>query len=564
MMRAAAGAKATSEIAPVVGSDTTARRRRPSGELPPLPRHVAVSTIAYAGVLVVTLGLEALWSVDAARRWTTRVDDAVLGAVTSTRNPPTTDLFRAIEQLGSANALRGLGWATIAILLLTRRLRHLITYLDVLLVAVTLTGVLDELVGRMRPTGATMIGPWEGYSHPAAPVAVLAAAVVGASYTLVPEGRWRLRSTGLAAVLVGLLCVARLYLGVDHPTDQLAALGIGWAGVIVAFRLLTPEEAFPVRYRRGRTAHLDLTPERRAAIGRALGQQLGIRMESVEPFGLGASAGSTPLRIGTVTADGSHEVVFGKLYALNHLRSDRWYKLTRMVLYGRLEDEKPFSTVRRLAEYEDHMLRLLRDSGLPVPAPYGFVEITPEREYLIVMGFIEGAHDLGGRNISTAEIDSALQIVRRLWQAGVAHRDIKPSNLLVHDGRVELIDVAFATVRPTPWRQAVDLANMMLTLALVADAPLVYERALRLFAPEDIAEAFAACRSVTIPSQLRQRLRGHPVDLLTEFRALAPHRPPVRIQVWNMRRAAVTASVITAALLAVVVGYVYGRTAGLL
>ena len=563
-MRTVSGARGTSGITPVVGAGAAGRRRRPSGELPPLPRHVAVSTICYAVLFVGTLGFEALWSIDAVRRWITRLDDFVLDGMTAIRNGATTHVLHVVEQLGSPNALRLFAWATIAVLLVSRRLRHLITYLVVLLIAVTLTGVLTEVIGRMRPTGAALIGPWQGYSHPSAPVAVLAAALVGMSYTLVPGGRWRRRATAVAAVLVALLCLARLYLGVDHPTDQLAALGIGWAGVIVAFRLLTPEEVFPVRYRRGPTAHLDLTAERCDAISRALSQQLGIRAESLEPFGLGASAGSTPLCIQAELADGSKQAVFGKLYALNHLRSDRSYKLARMMLYGRLEDEKPFSSVRRLAEYEDHMLRLLRDSGLPVPTPYGFVEITPEREYLIVMSFVAGAHDLGDRQIGTAEIDSALRIVRRLWQAGVAHRDIKPSNLLEHDGKVELIDVAFATVRPTPWRQAVDLANMMLTLALVSDAALVYERALRLFAPDDIAEAFAACRSITIPTQLRRRLRNHRPDLVAQFRELAPHRPPVRIQVWNMRRALVTASVVTAAVLAIVLMYVYARTAGLL
>jgi hypothetical protein len=30
--------------------------------------------------------------------------------------------------------------------------------------------------------------------------------------------------------------------------------------------------------------------------------------------------------------------------------------------------------VRRLVEYEDHLLRLMRDAGLPTPRPYGFVE----------------------------------------------------------------------------------------------------------------------------------------------------------------------------------------------
>jgi tRNA A-37 threonylcarbamoyl transferase component Bud32 len=220
--------------------------------------------------------------------------------------------------------------------------------------------------------------------------------------------------------------------------------------------------------------------------------------------------------------------------------------------------------VRRLTEYEDHMLRLLRDSGVAVPAPYGFVEITPEREYLIVMGFVEDSHDLGDRRIGIQEIDSALRIVRQLWQAGVAHRDIKPSNLLVKDGEVELIDVAFATVRPTPWRQAVDLANMMLTLALVSDAKTVYDRAVRLFAPEDIAEAFAACRSITIPTQLRGRLRVHRPELVEEFRRLAPERPPVPIQVWTMRRMAITASVAVAVLAAIALMYAYARVAGLL
>ena len=99
--------------------------------------------------------------------------------------------------------------------------------------------------------------------------------------------------------------------------------------------------------------------------------------------------GSTPLRlrVRTKTGDGSGDdgdgdggcgaALFGKLYALSHLRSDRWNKLARTVVYGRLEDEKPFSTVRRLVEYEDHMLRLMRDAGLPTPQPHGFVEITP-------------------------------------------------------------------------------------------------------------------------------------------------------------------------------------------
>src|SRR5439155_11331050 len=115
-----------------------------------------------------------------------------------------------------------------------------------------------------------------------------------------------------------------------------------------------------------------------------------------------------------------------------------------------------------------------------------------------------------------------------LRDAGIAHRDIKPGNLMVRDGELLLIDVAFVQVRPSPWRQAVDLANMMLVLAVRTDPERVYRRALRLFTPDEIAEAFAATRGVASPTQLRAVMKRDPRDLLVELRALAPHRPPIR------------------------------------
>jgi hypothetical protein len=93
-------------------------------------------------------------------------------------------------------------------------------------------------------------------------------------------------------------------------------------------------------------------------------------------------------------------------------------------------------------------------------------------------------------------------IIRRLWEAGLTHRDIKPANLLVRDGQLYLIDVFFTEVRPSPWRQGVDLANMLLVLALGSEPGRVYERALRRFTVEEIGGAFAATRGLTMPSQL--------------------------------------------------------------
>jgi hypothetical protein len=107
---------------------------------------------------------------------------------------------------------------------------------------------------------------------------------------------------------------------------------------------------------------------------------------------------------------------------------------------------------------------------------------------------------------------------------------------MVQDGHLRLIDVFFVQVRPSPWRQAVDLGNMLLVLALRSDAQTVYRMALQYFTPEELAEAFAATRGVASPTQLRNSLKSDGRDLLVQFRGLAPAHPRIPIQRWSFRR----------------------------
>jgi hypothetical protein len=134
----------------------------------------------------------------------------------------------------------------------------------------------------------------------------------------------------------------------------------------------------------------------------------------------------------------------------------------------------------------------------------------------------------------------------------LAHRDIKPANLLVRDGHLLLIDVAFVEARPTPWRQAVDLANMMLCLALRSSPEQVYRRALGQFSVEEISEGFAAARGLAMPSQLRRMLREKGRELHAEFVELLPAPPrPIPVQRWSARRVGLVAAIV---LLLVLVG----------
>ena len=526
-------------------------RRRPSGEPPPLPRTLAWSgrtwvVVALTILVAYVLHLLTGSSMDLA---VTLGDQAVVQLLAAARAPALTALARGVGWTASAVPLQVVWLATLAVLVATRRWRHLLVAVGAMLLVRAVVSAVALQTRRPHPMGVEVLGPWEGFAMPSRPVAVLAAVLMVVLYGLVPQGPLRQAGKLVAAVLVAAVLVSRVYLGQDSPSDGLVAVVIGVSVPLVAFRLLVPSEVFPITYTRRRKAHLEMTPARRDAVCRALRDQLGVQVLDVQPFALAGSGGSTPLRV-HVTGH-SDDVLFCKLYAATHLRSDRWYKLGRALMYGGLEDEKAFNSVRRLVQYEDHALRLLRDSGLPVPAPYGIVEITPEREYLLVMEFFDGSVEIGGVDVDVALVDQGLAVVRQMWEAGLAHRDIKPANLLVHDGRLLLIDSAFAEVRPSPWRQAVDLANMMLVLALRSDARTVYDRARRVFSEDEIAEAFAATRGLTMPSQLRRMLRSEGRDLHREFTELLP-RPvhPIAIQHWSVRRVALLLAVLaTAALL---------------
>ncbi|HEY2297651.1 MAG TPA: RIO1 family regulatory kinase/ATPase [Jatrophihabitans sp.] len=477
------------------------------------------------------------------------VDHAVLEWFAAIRTSWLTDVAKVVETPATGLGLQLIWLANLVPLVIWRRWRHLIVWLGVGLVVDNVCLTVSHIVARPRPLGIEILGNWSGFAMPSIPVAVLATFLVSSLYALAPAGWMRERLKPVLAVLLSVVVAARLYLAQESPSDAVIGAVLGVACALIAFRVFVPTDVFPVTYRRGRAAHVAIDPLRYAAIERGLGDQLGLIPDEVKPFGLEGSGGSTPLRIKLKAETDSY--VFGKLYTATHLRADRWYKLGRTLMYGRLEDEKPFNAVRRLVQYEDYVLRLLYDTGLPVPRPYGIVELTPEREYLLVMQFFDNATEIGDAVVDDAIIDQGLQVVRNMWEAGLAHRDIKPANVMVRDGKVHLIDSAFAQLRPSPWRQAVDLANMMLVLGLRTSAEQVYARARLYFTDTEIAEAFAATRGLSMPSQLRHMLRAQGQDLHAQFVALLPYRlPPVRIQRWSLRRTALTVTVLVIGILA--------------
>jgi tRNA A-37 threonylcarbamoyl transferase component Bud32/membrane-associated phospholipid phosphatase len=516
------------------------RRRRPSGEPPPLPREInraAYAWLAAFGFFVV-IWLSIFLS-DGPARVITEWDLAVMDPLVEDRAEWLSSASRIVNGFATHWLTPILAWSTLLVALWFRRVRHVLLLIAALSLINGTVNLVAAKVMRPRPLGVEIIGDWEGFAQPSRPIALLAGVCVAAASSLVPAARRRTVYI-VAAVLVVVVGFAQVYTAVDHPSDVLAGATVGVAFALLLYLTVAPDAVFPISYGKRKSAHLDITGARGDAIRRGLAGQLNIDVEDIRPIGLEGSAGSTPLRIATTGG----ELYFAKLYARTHLRADRSYKLWRTLVYGRLEDEQHFTSVRRLVQHEDYMVHVMRRVGVPCAEPKGIVEITPDREYLLVTEFLTGAVEIGETEIDDTIIDEGLEAVARMWRSGLAHRDIKPANLMVQRGHLRIIDVGFGQIRPSPWRQAVDLANMMLVLSLRSSPEIVYERARQQFSEDEIAEAFAASRGVTLPSGLRRDLRADGRDHLERFRELAPEHQPVSIQRWSLRRVALMAWVV--------------------
>jgi tRNA A-37 threonylcarbamoyl transferase component Bud32 len=512
------------------------RRRRPSGEPPPLPREL--NQAAYAWLIAFAFWAAIWLSVflsDSAARVITEWDLALMDPLVQNRSEVMTTVSQFLNGFATHWLTPILAWSTLAALLWFRRVRHALLLIALMSLVNGTVNLVAARVMRPRPLGVEIIGDWEGFAQPSRPMALLAGVSVAATLSLVSAPRRRPVYI-VTAIGVAIFGFAQVYTAVDHPTDVFAGATVGVALALVLYLTVAPEAVFPISYGRRKAAHLDIGGARGEAIRLGLARQLNIDVDDIRPIGLEGSAGSTPIRI--TTTDG--EVYFAKLYARTHLRADRSYKLWRTLVYGRLEDEQHFTSVRRLVQHEDYMIHVMCRVGVPCLGPVGIVEITPDREYLLVTEFLTGAVEISETDVDETIIDEGLEAIDRMWRAGLAHRDVKPANLMVQNGHLRVIDVGFGQIRPSPWRQAVDLANMMLVLGLQSSPEVVYERARLLFSDDELAEAFAASRGVTLPSGLRRSLRQDGRELLERFRELAPEHPPVSIQRWSLRRVGLT------------------------
>ena len=278
------------------------------------------------------------------------------------------------------------GLALLVAMIVFRRWRHLFTFLASVILLEILGLLLIEAYRRPRPYDVTIIGRWTGFSLPSATVAVVSFTVVGVIYALVVPGRPRTIAKAVGAVVIGLAVFARLYLGVDHPFDVAHRARHRRRHPAARLPLLHAQRAVPGHLPAGQ----DRSPRRQRAPG---GGHPSCGRRPARPHRRRDEA-DRPGRLRRVDAAAAADRRRPRHVRLREALRDEPRACRPLVQartddpLRRLEDERPYQSVRRLVQYEDYAMRLLCDAGVPTAHPIGIVELTPEREYLMVGGVL--------------------------------------------------------------------------------------------------------------------------------------------------------------------------------
>ncbi len=102
-----------------------------------------------------------------------------------------------------------IGVVVVLLIMVFRRWRHLLVLLFCLFFLEIVVSSIYNGLSRPRPFDVPIIGAWDGYSAPSAPVAAVMFFFIGAAYCLVVPGRPRSYAKAGAAAVVALFCLAR-------------------------------------------------------------------------------------------------------------------------------------------------------------------------------------------------------------------------------------------------------------------------------------------------------------------------------------------------------------------
>ena len=389
--------------------------------------------------------------------------------------------------------------AAVVVTLRYRRFRLLAGLAGAAVLASAMVTGIIHLAGGQRPRDlAAGAGQWPWLTGASLAGPALLAAAVAVTVAAAP---WLSRPWRRAAwVTLWLAAVVRLITGTASPAEAVVAFAAGvtaGAGVLVLFgvpdRRLGPEQ-----------------------IAVALGSA-GLPVTSVEPAGV-ETKGSRPF----VAAAADGQPLFIKVLGSDNRDGDLLYRAYRFIRLRDIGDTRPAASLIQAVEHQALAAVMAERAGVTVPAVRQVIK-TADGSALLAMDRVDGsALDLiPVQRLSDTMLRKLWEQADRLHRARIAHRSLRAANIVADGtGRPWVVDFSFSELGATQRQMALDVAELMASLAAIIGADRAVATAAAVIGPDGVAAAVPLLQPLALSASTRRAV-GRQDGLLTRTRAAA-------------------------------------------
>ncbi len=356
-----------------------------------------------------------------------------------------------------------------------------------------------QLAGAERPAAiAAGAGQWWWLTGtPRSGPALLAAAVAG----IVAAAPWLSRLWRRTAwVTLWLAAVIQVITGTASPMEVVIGLAAGitvGAGLLVLFGV----------------------PDRRLGadgIAAAL-ESAGERVMRVDPAAVQAK-GSRPF----VAHLENGEPLFVKVLGSDQRDADLLYRAYRFIRLRDMGDTRPAASLIQAVEHQALAAIMAARAGVAVPAVRQVIKAA-DGSALLAMEYVNGRSlELAAESgISETTLRALWKQVDRLHRARIAHRSLRAANIMVdRASRPWIVDFSFSELGATERQMALDVAELLASLAAVIGADRAVSSAAAVIGPDGVAPAVPLLQPLALSAGTRHAIAHH-AGLLTKTRAAA-------------------------------------------
>ncbi len=457
----------------------SARYRHPGDVI-----RLIIAGLVLAGALAVTVATHATYAGASAAAVTALTPPALAGRVLA-------GLVQAVLVTAAA--------AAVVITLRYRRFRLLVSLAGAAVLASAVVIGIIHLAGGQRPGDlATGAGQWPWLTGASLVSPAFLAAAVAVTVAAAP---WLSRPWRRAAwITLWLAAVVRLVTGTASPMEAVLAFAAGiTAGAGVLVLLGVPDRR--------------IGPE---GIAAALGSA-GLPVTSVEPAGVEAK-GSRPF----VAAAAGGESLFIKVLGSDQRDADLLYRAYRFVRLRDVGDTRPAASLIQAVEHQALAAVMAERAGVAVPAVRQVIK-TAEGSALLVMDRVDGSSldRIPVQRLSDTMLRTLWEQVDILHQARIAHRSLRAANIMADGtGQPWIVDFSFSELGATPRQMALDVAELLASLAAIIGADRAVAAAAAVIGSDSLAAAVPLLQPLALSAGTRRVIARHD-GLLAKTRAAA-------------------------------------------